>query len=101
MSRGITLQTKPQKGKQTSKLTYDQVTDPDNYTKKWSVPLELVVDGMAQQPKVKGDVRGLKQKTVMPGRSEPLEDVNSYSEIPKHSQDGVGLRLKTYNGRSF
>jgi hypothetical protein len=100
MSRGITLQTVPVKGKDLTTLTYEQVADSDNFLKKRSTPAELIVDGLTPQARVANDTRGLKPRTVTPGFLGPLDDSDAYSEIPKPAPlTQCSLKLKTYDGK--
>jgi hypothetical protein len=95
---GIVLGKKATKGKDLSILTYEQVSDPENYGKKHSTPAVLVLDGMAPKP-VGRDSRNLKPR-VKPGFLGPLDDVTEHSDIPIPVQKSSTLKLKTYCGKS-
>lgn len=102
MSRNIVLHNKPTKGKDVSALTYEQVTDPDNYVKKRSTPATLVVDGIASTTKGENTSKSLKPRIVTPIHDGPLDNSDAYTEIPKPAplvQNNPTLKLKTYNGK--
>lgn len=106
MSRGFKLATTATKGKGVSELTYEQVSDADNYGKRSVKPLPLVVDGLSDgQREISREPISLvlKPKTKIPSMIGPLDNVDDYTEIPKPVplvQTAPKLKLKSYNGIS-
>ena len=108
MSSGPTLQTFVSKKKETNDFTFEQVTDPDNYTKKRQTQPMVMIVGGASKPNSKEDSievsrSKLKPRIKYPGYIGPLENPDDYTEIPKPVplvQSAPTLKLKSYNGRS-
>jgi hypothetical protein len=108
MSRAPTIQTFVSKKKETSTLTFEQVTDPDNYTKKrQTAPMEMTISGASasgqQSSSKKVERSKIKPRLKGYGFIGLLDNPDDYTEIPKPVpliQTPPALKLKTYNGRS-
>lgn len=107
MSSGPTIQTFVSKKKETSTLTFEQMSDPSNYTKKkQAAPISVVLSGV-EEP-VQKDSKEVSRSKIKPrikglGYIGPLENPDDYTEIPKPVplvQNAQPIKLKTYNGRS-
>lgn len=102
MSRQFKLATTATRGKGVSEMTYEQVSDADNYGKRSVKPLPMIVDGIAAgQKETPKEVISLvmKPKTKIPSTIGPLDNVDDYTEI-NPGPVVLKLKLKSYNGKS-
>lgn len=97
MSKQFKLATTATRGKGVSEMTYEQVSDSDNYGKRSVKPLPMIVDGLAvsesETPKAVVSLV-MKPKTKIPSTIGPLDNVEDHTEIP---QPVLVLKLKSYN----